>query len=245
MTFRIFDTDPESAPKSRQSFADDLVGRFRSGYMNGRRPVALEKWRVTTGDPEVAEAVHKILGGDEPKEWDAKGEDRIEVFTDAETVEILIERPEHLRTEMVLWSMQGKPIRRCDGVEQHGENAEGAPCVCPRSFDERKTAAKNGTGCQPSISLLFRLAEDPDLGLFRFTSGSWSMVRDLVRDQTEEKLRKIHEDNGGAPIVAELALELVKFETKDGQKRQYIKPIIKLIGAAEVDEAEDDGEPPF
>ena len=47
---------------------NDVVGRFRSGHQINKRPAALSEWRVTTGDPEVAEKIHDILGGDAPQE---------------------------------------------------------------------------------------------------------------------------------------------------------------------------------
>ena len=104
---RIFETDPDAAPKPRQSFKDDLVGRFRSGYQINRRPATLEEWRVTTGDPDVAERIHELFGGEKPQEWDATGEDNIEVFTKAKRVKVIVDSPSALRQEMVLWGRSG------------------------------------------------------------------------------------------------------------------------------------------
>lgn len=221
MGLRIFETDPEAAPKPR--FSGDIVGRFRSGYQINRRPATLEKWRVTTGDPEVAATIHDLLGGEAPQEWEATGEDNLETFTDAERVKVVIERPTSLRQEMVLWGRSGA-IRRCDGVEQSGEGAEGEPCACPASYADRKDAAKKGTGCQPNITLFFKLADAPDLGIFKFNSGSWSLVRDL--GPVEKKLDEID-----GPALAWLGLEVVEYESA-GTKRRFIKPVIDVIGPA-------------
>lgn len=223
MGLRLFETDPEAAPKPR--FADDLVGRFRSGTQVNKRPLALEKWRVTTGDPEVARAVHDLFGGTEPQTWGASGEDTIEVFTEAEGVRIIVDGPKALRQEMVLWGRSGA-IRKCDGVEQTGEGHEGEPCACPASFAERKEEAKRGTGCQPSITLFFRLAANTDLGLFKFNSGSWSLVREI--GEAEKKLVEID-----GPAEAWLSLEVVEWEPKGGgAKRRFIKPVIDVLGPA-------------
>ncbi|WP_286689674.1 MULTISPECIES: hypothetical protein [unclassified Aeromicrobium] len=40
----------------------DIVGRFRSGYQANDRPVALQNWRITSGDPEVADKVADQFG---------------------------------------------------------------------------------------------------------------------------------------------------------------------------------------
>lgn len=240
MSLRIWESDPENAPKPRTKFADDLVGRFRSGYQINKRPASLTEWRVTTGDPDVAEAVQKLLGGDAPQEWEATGEDNLEVFTEAKKVKVIIDGPKALRQEMVLRAMNGGFIRRCDGVEQHGEGAEGEPCVCPATFADRKAAAKKGTGCQPNVTLFFKLAADPDLGRFKFSSGSWSLVRDLARDQVDERLTEID-----GPAYAWLKLEVVEYES-DGKKRKFTKPAVEIIGPAPVEgSAEQGDEAPF
>lgn len=238
MGLRIWETDPEAAPKPRQRFADDLVGRFRSGYTINRRPASLTEWRVTTGDPEVADAIHELLGGEAPQEWDATGEDNIEVFTTAKAVKVIIDGPSALRQKMVLWGRAGA-IRECDGVEQMGDNA-GKPCECPASYQDRKDAAKKGTGCQPSITLFFKLFDDPELGKFKFTSGSWSLVRDI--GEAEDALADID-----GPAVAMLRLEVVEFES-EGKKRKFTKPVIEVLGAYEGAPQPESGysdEPPF
>lgn len=222
LALRIFEVDPESAPRPRQRFADDIVGRFRSGYQISKRPAALEKWRVTTGDPEVAARIAELFGG-EPQEWDAQGEDNLEVFTNVDKVKIILNGPGAVRQEMVLWG-RTRPIRRCDGVEQHGEGDEGKPCECPSTLRARIEAADAGKGCEPSTTIIFRLADDPDLGRFRFASGSWSLVKDL--HGIEDRIAEF-----GGPVYAWLALAAVEIETA-GQRRRFVKPVLDLIGPA-------------
>ncbi|MEU4568648.1 hypothetical protein [Micromonospora sp. NPDC023956] len=237
MGLRIFETDPEAAPKPRQRYADDLVGRFRSGYQINGRPATLTEWRVTTGDPDVSERIREMFGGDPAQEWETKGEDTLEVFTQAAKVRIILDGPSAIRQEMVLWGRNNNAIRKCDGIEQSLDADKGKPCECPASFTERKDAAKAGKGCGPNITVYFRLADDPDLGRFRFTSGSWSLVRDLVA--TEEALEGI---DGEA--VAWLGLEVVEFgEGRD--KKKFTKPVIDVIGAYKPKSRPADEEPPF
>lgn len=225
---RLFENDPDSAPKPRRAFADDVVGRARSGFQINGRPSSLEKWRMTTGDPEVADAVHKLLGGkDGPQEWEAKGEDNLEVFTDAPALEILLDGPKSVRSEMVLYGRPGKPpIRRCDGVSQSGEGNEGKPCACPSSYGERKEAAKAGHGCEPSVAIFFRLAGDPDLGVWKFQSGSWSLMREIGPALDEL-------DALDGPARAKLSLEEVRFTPKGKTTEvRFMKPVLEILGAA-------------
>lgn len=219
MGLRLFENDPASAPKAR--FADDLVGRLRSGYQVGKTPVALEKWRVTSGDPDVLDAVLDLFGDDSGEgqtEWPTEGEEKFQVFTAANSVDIILDGPDAIRSEMVLWGRSGPAIRKCDGVEQKGDDA-GEPCVCPATFDARKDASRAGKGCTPSITAYFRLADAPDLGRFKFTSGSWSLARDI--GQVEDKLATIE-----GQARATLTLEVVKM--KNG--KQFTKPIFKIHG---------------
>ncbi|WP_116210118.1 hypothetical protein [Streptomyces olivoreticuli] len=228
MSLRIFETDPESRPKPR--FSSDTVGRFRSGRMAGNRPESLSTWRVTTGDPEVADAIAKAYGGS-PEAWETSAEDGLEVVTEAESVKIIIDGTHTVRSRMVLWGRQG-PIHECDGVEfLSPEEDRGQPCGCPALLADRKAAAKTGRGPAPSVEVTFRLASDPDLGRFRFVSGSWELVK--VLHEIENKL-----DQVGGPALCTLRLELVEFQTKSGIDVRYRKPVIDVHKPAPVaDEA--------
>ncbi|WP_329105551.1 hypothetical protein OG792_32925 [Micromonospora sp. NBC_01699] len=222
MGLRIWETDPEAEPKPRQKFTSDIVGRFRSGYQVNGRPAALEQWRVTSGDPDVADTIRAMFGGDAAQTWDTQGEDSLEVFTEAPRVKVVLDGPSAIRQEMILWG-RNTMIRRCDGVEQTMDEDKGKPCECPASYQDRKDAAKSGRGCAPSITIYFTLADDPDLGRFRFNSGSWSLVRDIVT--AEAQLAAID-----GPAEAWLGLEVVEYEA-GGKKRRFTKPVVDVIGA--------------
>jgi hypothetical protein len=228
MSLKIFGAD--EAPKPRQTFKDDVVGRFRSGYQINNRPQALTEWRVTTDDISVADAIAEAFGG-KPQEWDAKGGDNIEVFTEEKTVDIIIESPSKLRQRLILWGRSGKPILVSDGETL--DNGEPDPDA-GLSLAERKQKARDGVGPEPSIELYFRLADEPDLGIFKFQSGSWSLATDLARDGIDEALEEID-----GPARATLGLEEVSFVAKQGPRAgstvQYTKPRIKVKGAAKIE----------
>ena len=228
MALKIWGTDPEAQPKPRQRFADDVVGRFRSGHQLGGQPASLDEWRVTTGDPEVADKVYELLGGDAPASWETKGEDNLEVFTAVPEVEIILADPKALRQRMVLWSQQGKLVIDSDGETY----ADGTPDPdAELTFAERKKKGQDGLGPSPQIEVYFRLAAEPDLGIFKYQTSSWSLASDLVRNQTEEELEEID-----GPTLATLGIEEVSFVAKNGPRKgqtvTYNKPVLSIKGAA-------------
>lgn len=230
---RIFGNDPttESAPRKR--FADDIVGRFRSGYQLNDRPQALTEWRVTTGDPEVAAAIFEELGGDAPQEWEARGEDNLEVFTASKSIDVILDGPKALRQKMILWGRNGKPILSGDGETLD----DGSPDPDAHlTFAQRKEKARAGTGAEPQIEVFFRLAENPDLGIFKFQTGSWSLASDLAYNGTVDDLEDLAADSETGKVRAVLKLEEVSFVAKNGpragQTVNYTKPVLTLKGAA-------------
>jgi hypothetical protein len=225
--------DPADAPSRGSRFGDDVVGRLRSGYTLNGRPQALTAWRVTTGDPEVAEKIHDLLGGDAPQEWEAKGEDNLEVFTASPTVGIILEGVKALRQKMVLWNGQRKLVYSSDGqIIDYPEEKRGEPDPDGAlSFQERKAKARDGIGAEPQIEVYFRLVGEEDLGIFKFQTGSWSMASDLGYNDTEGQLEEID-----GPALAKLTLEEVSFVAKNGpragQTVNYTKPVLSLHGPA-------------
>jgi hypothetical protein len=216
----IFDVAPGTGTRP----VTDVVGRFRSGHVLSKRPVALTEFRVTTDDPTVAEKIAEMYGGS-PQDWDGT-RDPIEVFTTVKSVNIILDPKDGIHSAMSLYGRAGA-IRRCDGETlTYPTEQKGQPCACAsmQSLSERKAAAQNGTGCSPEINVRFRLADAPDLGVFRFVSGSWSFAKDIV--EVEANLARFD-----GPVRATLALEPVSFTTKEGQNRSFTKPVVTILGA--------------
>ena len=228
MKVRIFETDPNAAPKKRMTFPDDVVGRVRSGKMVNGRPVGLSTWRITTGDPDVATAVVNAFGG-EVAEWETSKEDNLEVITETDTLPVIISSPEAISARLVLWGMGGVPIHECDGVAFLDEDRRGQPCGCPELLAERKAAAKRGHGPKPDVQVRFKLANDPELGEFRFHSASWDFLTYLHIYQ--EELEAV-----GGPAKCDLVLEHVSFVPKSGdmagRQVSYRRPVLRVLGAA-------------
>ena len=219
MAIRIFENDPNSRPRKPQ---DDIVGRFRSGALVNNRPLALEEWRVTTDDPEVAEFIAGFMGADgEPTPWETKGDDDIEVYTTTSSVDIVLDDPGAVKSGMALWGRNGL-IHSCDGETQ----TDGDPCPqAGKTVQERKEAAKAGYGCEPSIQVYFRLKGHEDLGKFKFFSGSWTFAAEVP--DVEEALVAID-----GPAEATLELEVIQYTTKAGRDVRYTKPKLTVKGAA-------------
>lgn len=225
MGIRIFDVDPDARPKKR--FADDIVGRFRSGAQVNGRPLSLDEWRVTTDDPEVAAAVIDLFGSKtgEAQEWATQGDDKLEVYTTSSVVDVILDGPGAIQTAMALWGRNGL-VHKCDGETISAGDQAGQPCPqAGKTVQERKEAAKAGYGCEPSLQVYFRLAANPDLGKFRFSSGSWTFAGEI--GEVEDALAAID-----GPVRATLGLEVVSYTTKAGRDVRYTKPVVKIKGAA-------------
>lgn len=238
----IFGTDAAKASKEARNrdFSDDLVGRFRSGFVLNSKPQSLDAFRVTTGDPIVADKIHEILGGDEPQEWEAPGEDNIEVFTSASSVEIVLDK-HAIKQQMVLRNANGEIVRISDGaVLTYPEDYAGKPDPqAGQSLRERKENARIGMGSKPETDVFFKIKGHEDLGKFKFHTGSWDFVSDLNYYSTIEELEEIWETGGRA--LATLALVDVSFTAKGGPRKgnkvSYKKPVLKVTGSVPAEEA--------
>lgn len=237
---KIWDADPDAAPKERKSFADDVVGRFRSGRtvkMDGKDvPESLNEWRVTTGDPDVAERIASLLGG-EVEPWETDKEDNLQILTDAKTVAIVIEA-NGVDASFKQFIPGSGLVHHCDGFEYLSpEEDKGEPCKCPTLIAERKLAATKGRGPKPSVDITFRLADAYDAGIFRFNSGSWKLVE--VLGPLFAELDKYP----GKSVRATLTIENVTFTPQKGpragQEVSYNKPVVKILGAYEAAETAD------
>ncbi|MFG3014334.1 hypothetical protein ACGFZB_28725 [Streptomyces cinerochromogenes] len=239
----IWDADPDAAPKERSSFADDVVGRFRSGRLvkSGRTeiPESLNEWRVTTGDPVVAAKIAELMGG-EVEEWETDKEDNLQVLTNAKTAQIIIE-PDGVDASFKQFIPGVGMVHHCDGftILSTPEEMQGQPCKCPTMIAERKMSAQRG-GPKPSVDVTFRLADAPELGKFRFNSGSWKLVEALgpLFADLDKYGNAGDEESGteGVPVRASLTIENVSYVPKKGpragQTVSYNKPVIKVFGAA-------------
>ena len=212
----------------------DTAGRFRSGYQMNDKPHALGEWRVTSGDPEVTDAIQEILGGDEAQEWETKGEDNLEVFTTSDSVEILLDDEDAIDARMVVWPQRGKDKMFVCGGEPFEVDENRRPFECEEGdYTTRAEHDEQGHVCEPQIKIRFRIADAPDLGYFEFRTGSWSMTSDIGGEigALEDAL-----EDGDGPVAATLHLEPVEFTNNKGKLIQFTKPVLTVGARVEVED---------
>jgi hypothetical protein len=240
----IWAGDEDNKPKKRETYSDDTVGRFASGTQEWDEkskkmiPVALSEWKVSTGEKTVADAVAQLFGGTPVENEESPSEHFIDVLTTSAKVPVIIEQG-GVDWDMKLW-WNKKLKHHCDGFDFLSHNDEemiGQPCGCPTLFGDRKAAANEGDAPNPNQWVLFRLADDPELGTFRFNTGSWTLFK--VIHEAQDDVERIGQ---GGPVLANLELELVEYTAKKGKMRgqlvSYMKPAINVVKAYDGDDAE-------
>lgn len=215
-----------------QSFGDapaesvgrvETVGTWRTGFADKRGPQSCEAWRLTTESETIAKAIAERFGG-EVTTWQSSRGDDHQVFTTTTQLDIILAGPEAIRTQMLKWG-GGTLVRSCDGISQR----DGAPCACPGTLVERKAAARDGSGCEPSTRLIFKLVGLEQLGDFSFTKAgagntAWRFAQSATKH--EAQLAEI-----GGPALATLVMFEDTFTPK-GQLREvsYVNQRLDIIG---------------
>ncbi|MFF2811793.1 hypothetical protein ACFVT2_32400 [Streptomyces sp. NPDC058000] len=192
------------------------VGRFRAGTVCAGRPVALDTWRVTTSDMDVADCIAARFGG-APKRCGQEGGDTFEVTTTAASVDVVVDRLAAIETRMRIYGSDRSAVpnsaqkaRRFPPVEESvREGAAG-----------RTLLTRVGQGLRPSILLAFQLADLPDVGQFQLMSAAWSLVEGL--HVLIEQLRA-----EGRPVRARLALERAM---PSGSDNHFSYPVVRFLG---------------
>lgn len=154
------------------------VGEIRFGDSvavpgkNYRRPVKLEKFKLTTQDRELAEAVAQAYGG-KPEWWQPQngGLPKWAVQTTVDSLPVVVPPLDMVEpgTSYELWD-RGQPKRRCDGET---EVISGRACVCG---DSRNTG---DSFCKTKMRVVFMLADVVSAGTWLLTSGGWYAATEL------------------------------------------------------------------
>lgn len=222
-------TNPNAGTESTES--NDVVGRFRAGYQINGEPASLANFRVTTGDQKIADAIAKELGVDKtkaegPQEWEATGEDYIEVFTDTDSVGIILASANDYKASLTRRTRDGDFMYATDGavITAVGEDYEDeyevgdADPQADQDLETRKAKAKKGLGSSPDIRIRFTLEAHPEWGVFEYRTGGWS----FVHSDPEPKLRRLPD----GPIKA-----VLKLTTVEGKKFTWTKPELIVRGS--------------
>lgn len=236
------------------------LGRIRIGatetyQKNGKtlqRPTKLQTFRFTSQARELIEAAADRYGGD-PHVWEGSPSEaeEWEVFTEADTIPILIQPGEVLQQYYEMWTGGGCQ-RRCDG---RTEILTMKPCICADELgfdvtsdelnlespyynehrqDElakaRREAAAERTpkACKPTTRLRVILAELPGVGTWRLESHGYYAAVELagVAQLLEEATLQ------GRALPAQLGLDARQSKKPGQQTRRYVVPVIKVAATA-------------
>lgn len=236
MASRISLFNDEQRTQPANPYRDDLVGTLRAGYVNNGRPVSLDEWRFTSDDPEVAEAIADLYGGDvnELTKTKQNGDEvkEYEVFTKAKSLDIILEGEESISSEFTWWA-NGELLGRGDGTTMEDGTADPGAHL---DLAERKDKAKKGLVPAPETTVYFRLKDNEDLGIFRYVkSQAWGFERNLQREGFYDDFDDTVAD--GNRVKAVIARNPVSFTAKSGPRAgkivNYTETTLTFKGATE------------
>jgi Recombination directionality factor-like len=159
------------------------LGRIRLGDQvplpnkTGTRPRRLDAFRLTSTNKPRLEAAATLWGGTVRKWEDATSEKSWELYTDKDTLPVVVPPFHALSQANEIW--QGSECRlRCDGETiltcVKDERRVGQPCACAKfSLKERLEKAKKGEACQTMTRLSLILPDLPGVGVWRLDTGSY------------------------------------------------------------------------
>jgi hypothetical protein len=153
------------------------LGRLRSGWNNGSRPIKSDTWIVTSHAPHYLEAAAGLWGGKVEK-WQplGGGPEQWRVVTKAKSIDAILPPGDPLSQANELWS-KGGCARRCDGVT---EQISDRPCLCLAQHGENWFERKKGTVCAPTTRLNVMLPDLPDLGVWRMETHGYYAANEIA-----------------------------------------------------------------
>jgi hypothetical protein len=180
-----------------------VVGTFWDGMLNPvGRPVTLPTWRVSTAYPAVAVSLVDRYGG-RISARHTRGEENIAVDLAVDVVHVVLEGGGRgLRVRFVARDPGQVIVYTSDGDTITYPNATTTPDPhAGYALADRISMARQGHGPRIEVDALFRLAADPDLGVFCYRAiNSASLVWSLAEQDTETVYAAI-----GGPAAAILA----------------------------------------
>lgn len=169
-----------------------VVGRLRFAHQLQGVPQSLDTWRVTTDDPTVADAIHRVLGGSAPRCWPGSSKDTVEVVTATAELNVIFSSAKSFETRFVRSNSDPNYVSTGDAFIL----PDGSRVPDPDrelSLLERRRRARD-TGERPVTSLYCQLAAAPDLGTLLFRSTSWDLAERLRRADITRRLEAAGRD---------------------------------------------------
>ncbi|MBV2366945.1 recombination directionality factor [Streptomonospora nanhaiensis] len=154
------------------------MGRLRTGYTEGKRPVKSKTWIFTSPSAEVVAAAAELWGGT-PQKWKplGSGGEQYRVITGASAIDCLLpEGGNVLFSAYEMWS-KGGAQRRCDGLQ---EKLSGRECLCAAEFGEQfYLDAPKDKVCKATTRLSVILPDMPDIGTYRVETHSYYATSEI------------------------------------------------------------------
>lgn len=212
------------------------VGRIRLGERrrtndNRPYPAKLEKFRLTSKDPVRLEAAAEHYGGTVRPWDDPSTDDRYELYTDVDSLDIAVIPGQALTQSMELWGQEHpkgtKPnpvicLRRCDGQTCQIPNPKpksrgwiDVQCPCAE-LDEPE--------CKPATRISVLLTKIPGFGVWRLDTKGWNAGAELAGTVA---LLEAMTAAANLPVRARLRVEIVT-EVKRRGTFKYAKPVLDI-----------------
>lgn len=211
----------EIVPVARITRRIPQQGRIRMGEKRGNRPVALDKFRLTSPDQEAITEISLRYGG-VPRVWEGAPRGvEWEVSVDASELPIALP-PDPLGGSPVyeLWSGGGCQ-RRCDGEQAEVPTSDGmmtTPCVC---------VAKGSLECKPIVRLNVILREIRFGGVWMLEAHGWNAFHELPG-----MVEAIAAMQSRGITRAALALE-PRVAKRNGKTSRFVVPVVRLADSVE------------
>ena len=153
------------------------LGRLRTGYVDGRRPVRSDTWIVSSHAEHYVQAAAEAWGGTVEK-WQPQGggASQWRVRTEAVSLDALLPPGDPLSQSLELWS-GGGCSRRCDGLT---EMQADVPCICRAEHGDAFHEQAKGSVCSATTRLNVFLPEMPDVGVFRAETHSFYSAQEIA-----------------------------------------------------------------
>jgi hypothetical protein len=198
------------------------LGRLRTGYTQGTRPMRSKTWVVTSHARHYVEAAAGLWGG-KVEQWQPLGNrpQQWRVITTAESIDAIMPPGDPLSQYNEMWS-KGGCQRRCDGIT---ESIADRPCLCLAQFGEDWYLQPKGQVCAATTRLNVMLPDMPDLGVWRaethsfYAANEWAGQLDMVLAGTGGK--------GFVPVA--LRIE-PRQRVANGQTKNFPVVVVEIRG---------------
>jgi hypothetical protein len=189
-----------------------IAGAIRAGGEKPERGVGkkLEAFRLTSARRDLVEQAARLYGGP-VSAWRSPVGEEWQVYTEAESLPVLLMPAYSLRQTYELWEGATKRTRLCDGVE---EEISGGPCLCNAEGVDR---------CDLYSRLVVALPElDSVLGWRLISKGANAAHELPTMAAIAERVGA-----GSTFVPAQLRLDQRR-GVKDGQVVRFVVPVLDL-----------------